>query len=167
MTLKSAFGTHSASFNSLKSSLEAAKLELFDLRISSSIEVYDDLVSSMNRLAQHLTGLRSGCTLQNRLQQAYRDGSLSDPTKDELPVDENVPMNATQKRLRESARTFRAFERSVGSSLRRLTVRCHDFAEAIQFYSIPTDRVPGHLPRASHVLPQASQAGFRHHRRGA
>ena len=62
--LKRAIDRHHLSFTSLKASLDAAVYEFFEPRIQRSQDHYRELVRSMNRLAQHLTGLRSGCSLQ-------------------------------------------------------------------------------------------------------
>lgn len=67
---------HQASFTSLKRNLREARSEWCDRRIQSTSSAYDSTVDSLTRLAQHLSGLRSGTSLQHELAQAMRDGVL-------------------------------------------------------------------------------------------
>ncbi|KAI8456293.1 Fusaric acid resistance protein-like-domain-containing protein [Phakopsora pachyrhizi] len=70
--LKKAIDKHLASFTSLKQSLDAASYDFFEPKIQRSQSSYKELVDSMNRLAQHLAGLRSGCGLQHEIMEAAR-----------------------------------------------------------------------------------------------
>ncbi|KAH9451208.1 hypothetical protein KEM48_010615 [Puccinia striiformis f. sp. tritici PST-130] len=65
--IKKAIDRHHLSFTSLKGSLDGASYEFFEPKIQRSLDHYKELIASMNRLAQHLTGLRSGCSLQHEL----------------------------------------------------------------------------------------------------
>ena len=67
--IKRAISDHHASFTSLKKNLREAKLErVLDARIQGEQQDrYSKVVDSMNRLAQHLTGLRSSCGLQQKI----------------------------------------------------------------------------------------------------
>ena len=76
--LKKAITAHETSFTGLKTSLTDAKLELLDPRIQRAANEYDEIVQIMTRLAQNLTGLRSGCTLQNDILRARRQGRHTD-----------------------------------------------------------------------------------------
>jgi hypothetical protein len=62
--LQNAINAHRTSFTSLKSSLEDAKKEYYNLHIWRHADGYDTIVSSLQRLAQHVGGLRSSCGLQ-------------------------------------------------------------------------------------------------------
>ncbi|CBQ71786.1 related to BRE4-protein involved in endocytosis [Sporisorium reilianum SRZ2] len=72
--IKRAIDDHHDSFTSLKKNLEEAKLEsLFDLRMRGMSAKYVEATDSLNRLAQHLTGLRSSCGLQHQIMAARRE----------------------------------------------------------------------------------------------
>lgn len=62
--LQTAINSHRTSFTSLQSSLADAKREYYNLHIWKHAEGYDTIVSSLQRLAQHVGGLRSSCGLQ-------------------------------------------------------------------------------------------------------
>ncbi|KAI8355558.1 hypothetical protein BD560DRAFT_407182 [Blakeslea trispora] len=62
--LQNAINSHRTSFTSLQSSLEDAKKEFYNLHIWKHAIEYDAIVSSLQRLAQHIGGLRSSCGLQ-------------------------------------------------------------------------------------------------------
>lgn len=62
--LQNAINSHRTSFTSLQSSLEDAKKEYYNLHIWKHADGYDTIVSSLQRLAQHVGGLRSSCGLQ-------------------------------------------------------------------------------------------------------
>ncbi|PCH35986.1 hypothetical protein WOLCODRAFT_140156 [Wolfiporia cocos MD-104 SS10] len=87
-TLQRAAQSHQASFTSLKKHFDEAQSEWMfggpsksrsskpeEIRRSSG-QAYEDAIDSLNRLGQHLNGLRSGTTLQTELIRAERDGKL-------------------------------------------------------------------------------------------
>ncbi|KAI0745606.1 Fusaric acid resistance protein-like-domain-containing protein [Earliella scabrosa] len=97
--LQRAVSNHQASFTSLKKSLVEAQSErLFggpgrvgegaQLRGSSG-QAYEDAIDSLNRLGQHLNGLRSGISLQHELIRGHREGKviLKKPNGDPVLVD--------------------------------------------------------------------------------
>lgn len=63
-SLQNAINSHRTSFTSLKSSLHDAKKEFYNLDIWLHADGYDAIVSSLQKLAQHIGGLRSSCGLQ-------------------------------------------------------------------------------------------------------
>jgi hypothetical protein len=79
--LQNAIENHQSSFTSLKKNLADAHSEWFyggpngDGQDSSG-RAYEDAVDSLNRLAQHLNGLRSGTRLQYDLTKAHADGKV-------------------------------------------------------------------------------------------
>jgi hypothetical protein len=79
--LQKAIENHQSSFTSLKKNLADARSEWFyggpngDGQDSSG-RAYEDAVDSLNRLAQHLNGLRSGTRLQYDLTKAHADGKV-------------------------------------------------------------------------------------------
>lgn len=82
--LQRAVESHQASFTSLKKNLTEAHSEWMcggpraptsGDRYSAG-QAYEDAVDSLNRLAQHLNGLRSGTRLQYELTKAQHDGKI-------------------------------------------------------------------------------------------
>ncbi|KAF7732052.1 hypothetical protein EC973_007157 [Apophysomyces ossiformis] len=63
-SLEDAINSHRSSFTALKSSLKDAKLEFYNLEMWRHATEYDNIVGSLQRLAQHIGGLRSSCGLQ-------------------------------------------------------------------------------------------------------
>ncbi|KAI0652901.1 Fusaric acid resistance protein-like-domain-containing protein [Cubamyces menziesii] len=85
--LQRAVSNHQASFTSLKKSLDEARSERFfggpgrvgdeaQLRGSSG-QAYQDAIDSLNRLGQHLNGLRSGISLQHEIIKGYKEGKIA------------------------------------------------------------------------------------------
>ncbi|KAH9893586.1 Fusaric acid resistance protein-like-domain-containing protein [Cubamyces lactineus] len=85
--LQRAVSNHQASFTSLKKSLDEARSERFfggpgrvgdeaQLRGSSG-QAYQDAIDSLNRLGQHLNGLRSGISLQHEIIRGYKEGKIA------------------------------------------------------------------------------------------
>ncbi|KAA1104029.1 hypothetical protein PGT21_007693 [Puccinia graminis f. sp. tritici] len=133
--LKHAIDRHDLSFTSLKGSLDAAVYEFFEPRIQRSQDHYRELVTSMNRLAQHLTGLRSGCSLQYELlgpvhlraDRSSRNPSAESP--DVRPIED----------------VFAAFCEEIGPSLKTLMATGTACLHAI--------KTPVHHPSARTDLP--------------
>ena len=90
-------------------------------RDCSSLMIYVRIVSSMTRLAQHLTGLRSGCTLQRTIMQ-HRNATVN-LSAAEPPSPSLKQPNQGDAFTNELA-VFNAFEQHVGPSLRTLTHSC-------------------------------------------
>jgi hypothetical protein len=85
-SLQEAVDAHERSFTGLKKNLGEAKSEiLIDGRIRRSEKAYDAVVKSLTRLAQHLTGMRSGTGLQCALMKAQKEGRIvSDQLEEEV-----------------------------------------------------------------------------------
>ena len=150
-TLKRAIENHQSSFTRLRAIYEQARYEVFDPRMRGSRKEYDELVTSMTRLAQGLNMMRSGCSLQHEimLRRAARaeadaeklkaakasgivvDGGLVEDTE-ELPEDEKV---------------FEEFKGQIGESLIHLTVR---HRPALHHWP-PTDGKMYFLPHRRHA----------------
>jgi hypothetical protein len=77
-TLKEAAQSHSSALKTLKTDLAEAKHErVFDPRIRGrKLKLYDAAIASLGRLAQHLSGMRSGTRLQETLIRVAREGRL-------------------------------------------------------------------------------------------
>ncbi|KAH9818700.1 Fusaric acid resistance protein-like-domain-containing protein [Melampsora americana] len=116
-SLMESIDRHHASFTSLKSSLDAASYEFFEPRIQRSQASYQELIASMNRLAQHLTGLRSGCGLQYELMEAARHQSHGNRDTDTQSMLSNL---TNQEPLGPVKEVFTAFCETVGPSLKTL-----------------------------------------------
>ncbi|KAI8985654.1 Fusaric acid resistance protein-like-domain-containing protein [Trametes punicea] len=104
--IQRAVSNHQASFTSLKKSLDEAHSERFfggpgrvgdeaQLRGSSG-QAYQDAVDSLNRLGQHLNGLRSGISLQHEIIKGYKEGKLVLKHVAPMQIPEDVP-NANGK----------------------------------------------------------------------
>ncbi|KAI9278480.1 Fusaric acid resistance protein-like-domain-containing protein [Phascolomyces articulosus] len=64
-SLQTAIESHRASFTALQKSLKEAKLEvMWNSQVRGRTHEYEQIVKSMQRLAQHVGGLRSSCGLQ-------------------------------------------------------------------------------------------------------
>ncbi|KAI7903752.1 uncharacterized protein BX663DRAFT_471797 [Cokeromyces recurvatus] len=63
-TLETAIKTHRTSFTALKPALADAKLEFYNLEMQFHARGYKAIVESLERLAQHIGGLKSSCGLQ-------------------------------------------------------------------------------------------------------
>ncbi|KAI8074104.1 Fusaric acid resistance protein-like-domain-containing protein [Gongronella butleri] len=83
-SLQSAIESHRGSFTSLQKSLQEAKLEsLWNAQIRGCADEYDTIVKSMQRLSQHVGGLRSSCGVQffhhQRSQQEQDQNHANEP----------------------------------------------------------------------------------------
>lgn len=86
--LHKAVQNHQTSFTSLKSNLSDAKTEMTSSRTSSANlpRAYEDAVDSMNRLAQHLNGLRSGSKFQYDITKRYHTFRGTGPASIAVPI---------------------------------------------------------------------------------
>ncbi|KAG1503778.1 hypothetical protein G6F54_001436 [Rhizopus delemar] len=90
-TLQAAIQSHQASFTALQKSLKEAKLETFwNSEVRGKTEEYDQVVKSMQRLAQHMGGLRSSCGIQFEIMgsettQHYKEMTRSKRKLKEMP----------------------------------------------------------------------------------
>lgn len=56
-----------ATFTSLNSAFDEAKLELLEPRMQHNVDNYEKVIGSLAKLAKHLTGMRQGCKTQDAL----------------------------------------------------------------------------------------------------
>ena len=91
--LHQAVQSHQKSFTSLKSNLSDAKTEMISNPATpdSLSKAYEDAVGSMNRLAQHLSGLRSGSKFQYDITKKHQTLQEKGNTR---PAPAPVPMVA-------------------------------------------------------------------------
>ncbi|KAG2175599.1 hypothetical protein INT43_001246 [Umbelopsis isabellina] len=107
-SLQSAIESHRSSFTALKKSLSDAKLEFFNNDLRQNSDTYDDIVKSLQRLAQHVGGLRSSCGLQfEKLKndQLQANAIPSNQSAESL-MEAGKSDRATPKRSRTLARTL-------------------------------------------------------------
>ena len=143
--LQNAVENHQASFTTLKKNLAEAQSEwLFagSTYRSKAVSAYEDAVDSLNRLAQHLNGLRGGIHLQYELIKAQRDGKLvltnaksrgkrreedSDTDKGKTPEkNERHSRDADDDQLlKEAAAMFGELVDDLGPPLKALSVSVH------------------------------------------
>lgn len=148
---------HQAGFTSLKRNLDEARSEwVLDppdaprsrrrFRQKSLSDLYEEAVDSLNRLAQHLAGLRSGTKLQRDLTLVYGKRCLKRPREDNAPntktnngnpavlVEEHIEANELDEEATAMAAAAAAFGDlvdDVGSPMEALTVNCKHSIAAI------------------------------------
>ncbi|KAG2203276.1 hypothetical protein INT47_000196 [Mucor saturninus] len=89
-TLQTAIQSHQASFTALQKSLKEAKLEtVWNSEVRGRAEEYDEVIKSMQRLAQHMGGLRSSCGIQFEIMgseatKQYKETTRKKRTKKQL-----------------------------------------------------------------------------------
>lgn len=128
--LQRAINDHQASFTSLKNSLTESRGEWL-VGGADTAQAYEDAVSCMNRLAQHLNGLRSGTRLQAELAQAARDGRVTLGKNTLNTMKSNPTGGHSQKNeqssdavnLQISAYIFSELIEDMGPPLKALSVR--------------------------------------------
>jgi hypothetical protein len=169
--LTRAVENHQSSFTSLKKNLSEAHSEWFTGNWNGSTKAYEDAVDSLNRLAQHLNGLRSGTRLQYELTKAHSDGKvvlknrplwgkahqngdaqngidLGAKGKGKLPEGTKEPEDEDTVLLQEAAAMFGDLVDDLGPPLKALAVReyvifdCHPYL----IYGHPTRRSQHALP---------------------
>ena len=86
--LSQAAQNHQMSFTSLKNNLSDAKTEMISNSATSDTlsKAYEDAVGSMNRLAQHLNGLRSGSNFQYDITKKYQGRGRAGPVPAPVPM---------------------------------------------------------------------------------
>jgi hypothetical protein len=93
--LEKAINSHRTSFTSLQASLHEAKREYFNLDIWQHADGYDTIVSSLQRLAQHIGGLRSSCGLQFDVLKTT--DKKKKPDYGTIPSNSAIPINTKKK----------------------------------------------------------------------
>ncbi|KAF7315965.1 ArAE-2 domain-containing protein [Mycena indigotica] len=117
--LMKAVSNHQSSFTSLKKSLKEAQSEWVN-GSATRTSAYEDAVDSMNRLAQHLNGLRGGTRLQYDLAKAGVIGKIKQSNgkqKARMEDDESVMLEA-------AAEMFGELVEDVGPPLKALSTTC-------------------------------------------
>ncbi|GAA5842118.1 hypothetical protein JCM3766R1_000012 [Sporobolomyces carnicolor] len=116
-TLQKAIDTHQSTFTTLKASLSQAKYEIYDSRMAGTTRVYDAAVSSMTRLAQGLTGMRAGCSLQWDLIKAQEEAKRTGKGHQDIAKEKQV-LDAFRDRAGPSLRQLAHTSKQVLSFLR-------------------------------------------------
>lgn len=149
--LKKAIDGHQASFTALKKHLVEAQSERWfggpgKSPIATSRQnlgqAYDNAVDSLNRLGQHLNGLRSGTTLQFELIQANKEGKLTLKNRTIRPSssltaglsagsirDKGLPFSPTDEDLLQAAaEVFENLLSDLDSPIKSLAVSTFEFS---------------------------------------
>ncbi|WVO14425.1 hypothetical protein L204_102058 [Cryptococcus depauperatus] len=151
-TVKDAVRDHSAAFKTLQKDLTEAKHErVLDGRIRGRrLHLYNAAITSLGRLAQHLSGLRSSTRLQEALIRAKQEGKISldfdtlDGTS-KLSVSA-VGLEDEQGRAKKgfgtpeddidtSVKLFMKFREIAGAQMGALNNHCDQALEAVQALS--------------------------------
>lgn len=164
--LQRAVNDHQASFTGLKKNLTEARGEWL-LGGAEAAQAYEDAVGCMNRLAQHLNGLRSGTRLQTELAQAAREGRIvlgrnvaGSPGKNRLPETDQKETHANDSAtLQIAARIFEELVDDMGPPLKALSVRVFDISYLA--HTQWKDRAPARPLSAgsANPLPRAKNPG--------
>lgn len=129
--LQAAIANHQACFTSLQKSLSESKAEHL-LGNKEVLKAYGDAVGCLNRLGQHLNGLRSGTGLQSELWQAAQEGRIRlriselDRLQTKDPVHDRQPSLKTSESTENLQVTAAAFEELIddmGPPLKALSVK--------------------------------------------
>ncbi|KAI0338288.1 hypothetical protein BDW22DRAFT_1363174 [Trametopsis cervina] len=121
--------------------LSTSALGLLDRSSTQSQDLgraYEDAVGSLNRLGQHLNGLRSGISVQYELVKAGRDGKLhlrsqskrntgsfaTSPETKSVILDPADPENEERALLQEAADAFGDLVEDLGPPLKALSLAC-------------------------------------------
>ncbi|GAA6011619.1 hypothetical protein JCM11491_004707 [Sporobolomyces phaffii] len=158
-TLQKAIDTHQSTFTTLKASLSQAKYELFDSRMSGTTHVYDSAVSSMTKLAQGLTGMRAGCTLQWDILRAQEEAQAFGKGIDHSDRDRQA-LDKFKERAGPSLRQLAHTSKQVLSFLRTSFVGTNAGRTLRKALEHQDDREAGPLPAESllHLRAELEQS---------
>ncbi|GAA5989156.1 hypothetical protein JCM5350_005105 [Sporobolomyces pararoseus] len=143
-TLQKAIDTHQSTFTTLKASLSQAKYEIFDSRMSGTTRVYDSAVSSMTRLAQGLTGMRAGCSLQWDLLKAQEELKLG--------------RKEAEHRFNEEKQVLDTFRERAGPSLRQLAHTSKQVLSFLRTSFVETNAGRSHRKALEHEEDEEARA---------
>ena len=152
--LQRAVDSHQSSFTSLKKNLSEAHSEWFyseptGTNRRSPGTAYQDAVGCLNRLAQHLNGLRGGTRLQYELTKARSDGKLRHRTPENLSTPESSRKGKTTAHgkedtqeaeydhlLNQAATMFGDLVEDLGPPLKALSVGFGVFHHPLSFTTL-------------------------------
>ncbi|KAK0522946.1 hypothetical protein OC842_006314 [Tilletia horrida] len=168
--IKRAIDNHHASFISLRKNLQEARMEAaLDARVRHVSDRYIRVVDSMNRLAQHLTGLRSSCGLQhqimvdrqqNEMASSYTNGQgaqvgddpFANPRKSHgEQIGSQRERKIGSETLQAHASSFEHFASNIGPHMRSLVVST---GIALGTHSDDVDRRPSTVSLGSNDFSQ-------------
>ena len=133
--LQQAVQNHQSSFTGLKKALSEAQSERFmileDAGSKLAKRAYEDAVDSLTRLAQHLSGLRSGARLQYDLTKARSEErfvpknrhSVDDHSASNGKIRANSSQGDEERFLQAAADMFGVLIDDIGPPLKALSVR--------------------------------------------
>lgn len=123
--LQQAVADHQSSFTSLKKNLSESKSEWALSR--QSLQAYEDAVTSLNKLAQHIGGLRGGLALQAEYLKQYEAAdshSTSDSTLNDGIMGASRDL---QSILNEATEKFGEVVGALGAPVQALSVNTFHF----------------------------------------
>jgi len=144
--IKRAIDDHHSSFTSLKKNLSEAKLETpFDARIRGNCSKYQKVVDSLNRLAQHLAGLRSSCGLQHEIMMKQREDAKYNLNGDSKTKAERIAEALTANSDYHHSANSRSGFSSGPSFSGNDSVSSNDFVGQANAYQLYLDAIGPHM----------------------
>ncbi|KAI8375782.1 Fusaric acid resistance protein-like-domain-containing protein [Blakeslea trispora] len=143
---------HNTSFTTLRPVLKEAQLEFYCLEMMRHSQGYACVIESLERLAQHMNGLKSSCGLQGDLKGAQKathygtmQSSLSTPSKSTESHEGQENTTSFRKEQEESAQLIR----SIRSPIKSLAYTCKQTMLHLQAYITqdPTEKPSLYLLR--------------------
>ncbi|KAI8367928.1 Fusaric acid resistance protein-like-domain-containing protein [Choanephora cucurbitarum] len=98
-TLENAFKAHRTSFTTLRPVLKEAQLEFYNLEMMRHGQGYARIVESLERLAQHMNGLKSSCGLQMEFMQTPKPTHYGTMQTSSLDKQLNIKAGPQRKRM--------------------------------------------------------------------
>lgn len=130
-SLEEAIKAHASAFKILKTDLGEAKHErIFDPRIRGrKLDLYDAVIGSLTRLAQHLGSLRGSIRLQEDLIKAWKEGKI-DLDLSGKNMETRKVTEYEDEEMTGSVKLFQDFREISGTPMEGLVVRAHCFWRA-------------------------------------
>jgi len=153
--LQQVVNDHQSSFTSLKKNLQEAKSEW--ALSEQSLQAYDDAVKSLNRLAQHIGGLRGGLVLQAEYLKAYK---AAEAKKDIALNGEDSESPEIQAILNEASDKFGEVVDALGAPVQTLSVRASSLRTTYQLH-INLECLCNEPETSDRKFPKSSRIGSR------
>ena len=155
-SLGAAVKSHNDSFTRLKSDLAEAQHErIIDGRMSTEQRHrYSAVIDSLQKLAQHLTGMRSGTELQMELLQASQEGTITLDQRSHLSSSATTLKDEHSKRIAQRVRAlepdsqplaqagnlFFEYREAVADTMRELIVSSVPLTVSIRYADVDYDQ---------------------------
>ncbi|CAG8489273.1 22712_t:CDS:2 [Racocetra persica] len=129
-SVQSAIESYRGTFTSLREILRQASLEIHNGNMQQKIHLYEEVVESLTRLAQHLGGLRSCCGLQWEIIKDSKDKD-KDKTSNNKPGENEESCNL---------KVLLELIRHVGPPMKSLAYTCKQTLFHLQEQFVETDK---------------------------